>query len=112
MVYEVLKYNIVFIGIFMSNRNKRTKRVFKDFGIGKRRRGSTAPQMKVSSTGRLSSNCKFKQRFDDKVKADLFAIMYNNDRALMFSPVESYRCIKHSCWHIGHSYEKKGVLND
>ena len=77
--------------------------------LGKKKRGSTPPQLKVSKTGKVGKNCRYKQKFPDKIEADLFAIMYNNQRAMMFSPVESYRCDKHNCWHIGHSFEKKRV---
>jgi len=81
-------------------------------GLGKGRKGSTPPQMKISATGKTGKDCKDKQKFSDKIEADLYAIMYNNQRALMFSPVEAYSCDKHNCWHIGHSFEKKRVKKD
>ena len=81
-------------------------------GGGKRKRGSTPPLMKVSETGKTGKDCKQKQKFPDKIEADLYALMYNNQRALMFSPVEAYSCDKHNCWHIGHSFEKKRVKKD
>ena len=111
MRYKGLENKIDF-RCFMRKSKKNRKRVFKDFGIGKRRKGSTAPELRISASGRIGSNCKFKQRFEDKIEADLYAIEYNNERVLMFSPVESYRCLKHNCWHIGHGYEKRRVPND
>lgn len=65
-----------------------------------KRRGST-------ELNYTKPNCKMKQRFPDKLEADLAAIMYNNDRVIVFTPVESYKCIKHNCWHIGHKYSEK-----
>tara|TARA_B100000949_G_scaffold234177_1_gene252491 strand:- start:104 stop:364 length:261 start_codon:yes stop_codon:yes gene_type:complete len=78
-------------------------------GLGKWKKGSTPPQMKISATGKTGKDCKRKQKFFDKIEADLHALMYNNQRALMFSPVEAYHCPKHDCWHIGHSFEKMRV---
>jgi len=63
------------------------------------RKGSTALQHKKT--------CKLKQRFKDKLDADSYALEYNNERVLMFTPVESYFCYKHSCWHIGHKYDTR-----
>ena len=84
----------------------------KGIGLGKRKRGSTPPQMKISINGKTGKDCKNKEKFSDKIEADLYSIMYNNERALMFSPIESYYCAKHNCWHIGHSFEKKRVKED
>ena len=80
--------------------------------LGKRKKGSTPPLMNVSKTGKTGKNCNDNLKFPDKIEADLYAIMYNNQRALMFSPVESYHCPKHNCWHIGHSFEKRKVKKD
>jgi len=84
----------------------------KGVGLGKRKKGSTPPQMTISKTGKVGKDCKDKQRFLDKIEADLYAIVYNNERAMMFSPVEAYHCPKHNCWHIGHSFEKRKVKKD
>ena len=84
----------------------------KGAGLGKGKRGSTPPLIRISNNGKTGKDCKQKQKFPDKIEADLYSIIYNNQRALMFSPVESYHCDKHKCWHIGHSYENKKVKKD
>ena len=78
----------------------------------RKKRGSTAQHIKVKKNGTRSIGCKNKQRFPDKIEAALAAILYNNGRAMMFSPMGSYYCYKHNCWHIGHSYERRSVKND
>jgi hypothetical protein len=84
----------------------------KGVGLGKRKRGSTPPQLKVSITGKTGKGCTDKQKFPGKTEAELYSLRYNNERALMFSPVEAYHCPKHNCWHIGHSFEKRRLNND
>ena len=82
-------------------------------GEKKRKYSTTNKNFDNWETGRgWFKDCTQKQKFPDKIEADLYAIMYNNQRALMFSPVEAYSCDKHNCWHIGHSFEKKRVKKD
>ena len=79
----------------------RRNKIEKIYRVKKRRKKGSTPPEHIKS-------CKLKQRFPDKLEADLAAIMYNNHRALMFSPVEAYKCFKHNCWHIGHMRRRVG----
>ena len=42
----------------------------KGVSLGKRKRGSTPPLMKVSETGKTGKDCKQKQKFPDKIEAN------------------------------------------
>jgi len=84
----------------------------KGVGLGKHKKGSTPPQMIMSKTGKVGKNCTGKQKFQDKLEADVCSTRYNDRLALMFSPVESYYCTKHKSWHIGHKFEEERVTKN